>query len=106
MLAQAVQWPEYTLLAIIRYAPVAHVCTQPAAPITSPRTGSGLLMTAVSATAGCSMRASSTSPGPIRYLERNHLSEEPAPPGPGRVWNRQNEDLGPTPRPEQLTRWS
>lgn len=36
--------------------------------ITSPLRGSGLLTTAVSTTAGCSIRALSTSNGPMRYL--------------------------------------
>lgn len=37
--------------------------------LTSLRTGSGLLTTADSATAGCSARAFSTSAGPMRYLQ-------------------------------------
>jgi len=41
-------------------------------PRTSPRLSSGLLTTADSATAGCSMRALSTSNGPIRYLIKNY----------------------------------
>lgn len=36
---------------------------------TSPLMGSGLLTTADSTTAGCSIRALSTSKGPMRYLE-------------------------------------
>ena len=38
--------------------------------LTSPRTGSGLLTTADSRTASCSINALSTSKGPIRYLEK------------------------------------
>lgn len=82
MLAQAVQLPEYILLTIILYALVSQICTPSLLlPITSPRMGSGLLMTAVSTTAGCSMSASSTSPGPIRYLEKSPpVREDWAPP--------------------------
>lgn len=42
--------------------------------LTSPLSGSGLLMAAASATAGCSKSALSTSNGPMRYLRQgsNH----------------------------------
>lgn len=46
---------------------------------TSPLTGSGLLTTADSTTAGCSISALSTSNGPMRYLEEKG-SQSSAPP--------------------------
>lgn len=45
-------------------------CFHPGIHSTSPRMGSGLLTTADSTTAGCSISALSTSNGPIRYLWR------------------------------------
>lgn len=58
----------------------------PCPPPSPPRTGSGLLTTADSATAGCSARAFSTSAGPMRYLQDHNgsLPEQI----PGLRWHR------------------
>lgn len=108
--AQAAQ-PRGHLLTTILHALVSRICPpSPLPPITSPRMGSGLLITAASVTAGCSVSAVSTSSGPIRYLERSPPFRGDwtrplgQPPGLEPVRIKVQMTL-PSPEPK-LTRWS